>query len=71
MTLFSGEKLRLARVLHEDSGFITLEVAKSIDAPLQVNDGDRFLTVLFIRAHPNDPTHPVEVVIPWEEPNDG
>lgn len=63
-----GSDIRVGRVLHEDDAFITLEVAKDEDRPLRVEDGDRYLTLLFVR---NKPTHadPHRAVawLPWKD----
>ena len=65
----AGESMRakrddfcVGRVLHEDDGFVTLEVAKDMSRTLQLEDGDRFLTVLFVH---NTPTG-VKAWKPWE-----
>lgn len=55
--------LHVSRVLAEDDDFVTLEVAKHDDVTfhLQQNDegetvgGDRFLTLVFVRADPKRP----------------
>jgi hypothetical protein len=52
------DQLKVARVLHEDGDFVTLEVGKRDDVTfnLQQDDtgqtvgGDRFFTILFVRA---------------------
>ena len=63
-----GDQMRVGRVLHEDDAFLTIEIAKHDDRPLSVEEGDRFLTLLFIR---NAPTHadPQRAVawLPWAE----
>lgn len=54
----SRKQLKIARVLHRDDDFVTLEVARHDDVSfhLQQNDegetvgGDEFLTVLFVRS---------------------
>jgi len=63
-----GSDIRVGRVLHEDDAFLTIEVAKSDDRPLQVEDGDRYLTLLFVRSAPThaDPRRAV-AWLPWEE----
>lgn len=53
-----ASSLKVSRVLHDDTDFVTLEVAKHDDVifNLQQNDegevvgGDAFLTVLFVRS---------------------
>jgi len=62
-----GSDIRVGRVLHEDDAFLTIEVAKRDDRPLQVEDGDRYLTLLFIRSAPTraDPRRAV-AWLPWE-----
>lgn len=49
-TVAKSGHLRAARVLHEDGGYVTLEVAKDQQRKLEVQDGDQFLTVVFIHA---------------------
>lgn len=40
--------LRVARVLSQDDDFATVEIAKRDDVPFLVNEGDEFLTILFV-----------------------
>lgn len=55
-----SELLKVSRVLHEDDDFVTLEVAKHDNVTFHLGQneegetvgGDRFLTVLFVRATP-------------------
>jgi hypothetical protein len=63
-----GSDIRVGRVLHEDDAFLTIEVAKSDDRPLNVEDGDRYLTLLFVRGAPThvDPRRMV-AWLPWED----
>jgi hypothetical protein len=65
-----GNQIRVGRVLHEDDAFVTLEVAKDDNRPLRVEDGDRYLTLLFVRSKPThaDP-HRAVAWLPWEEPD--
>lgn len=49
---FTQKDILLARVLHEDADFITLEVPKSDTERLQVRDGDQFHTILFTAGKP-------------------
>lgn len=46
-------EMRVGRVLHEDDDFVTLEVAKSDRRELRVEDGDRYLTLVFVKASPS------------------
>lgn len=57
-----GADLRVARVLHQDERFLTLEVAKQDDWPLQIQDGDEFLTLLFVKQRDGA----VHAWLPWE-----
>lgn len=60
----SFAQLKVARVLHEDEGFMTLEVAKDDNRPLRIEDGDRFLTILFLHKVPG--SNDLEAWLPWE-----
>lgn len=68
MTTVGRAEMKVARILHEDDDFVTLEVGKRDDCVfhLQQNEegetvgGDRFLTLLFMHnedgvARPWDP----------------
>lgn len=55
---------RVGRILHEDAHFVTLEVGKSLDTAVRLEDGDRFLTLLF--CHVTD-EGVVAAWLPWEE----
>jgi hypothetical protein len=54
--------IRPARVLHEDETFLTLEVPKDETRELRIEDGDRFLTLIFVR-NVDGATKPW---LPWE-----
>jgi hypothetical protein len=41
-----GGQIRVGRVLHEDDEFVMIEVAKNMLRPVQVEEGDRFLTLV-------------------------
>lgn len=56
----------IGRVLHEDDKFITLEVIKDEKRHLRLEDGDKFLSLLFV--HQVDGK--VAVWKPWEANND-
>lgn len=43
-------KIYVARVLHEDEEMVTIEFTKVDDRPLQVRDGDRFLSLVFVKS---------------------
>jgi hypothetical protein len=64
-----GDQLRVGRILHEDDAFLTLEVAKSDERELRIENGDQFLTLMFVRAAPThaDPRR-AEAWLPWEKP---
>lgn len=63
-----GDHIKVGRVLHEDDAFLTIEVAKDDNRTLRVEQGDRYLTLVFVR---NAPTHgnPQRAVawLPWED----
>ena len=44
--------VQLARVLHEDDDLMTLEVIKNRHRELRLEDGDRFLTLVFTHGVP-------------------
>jgi len=48
----SKPRVVLARVLHEDDELQTLEVYKSDDRTLTLNEGDRFVTILYTQPEP-------------------
>jgi hypothetical protein len=45
----TGADLCVGRVLHEDDDFMTIEVVKNEERPLNIESGDRYLTLLFVR----------------------
>jgi hypothetical protein len=59
-------ELRVGRVLHEDDDFVTLEVVKDEQRQLQVEDGDRYLTLVFVKHSPtaSDPGR-LKAWLPW------
>jgi hypothetical protein len=66
-----GKEISVARILSEDSNFITLEVAKSDQVSFTLNQddegnvigGDKFLTLLFVRPNSNED---LEAWKPWQ-----
>jgi len=66
-----GSDLLACRVLHEDGKYMTVEIYKDASAPLEVQDSDRFLMVLFVKARGGGPdgSQPIGWV-PWEEASD-
>ena len=61
-------EMRVGRVLHEDDAFVTLEVAKSDRRELRLEDGDRFLTLVFVKHSPSAADQARMVAwLPWEE----
>lgn len=60
-----GSDIIVARVLHEDNAFMTLEVVKDETRELTLNPEkpDRFLTLLFIKQEDGATV----VWKPWEE----
>lgn len=49
---FTGNDIVLGRVLHEDGDFMTLEIAKDEGRSLNLEDGDRFYTIIFTAGKP-------------------
>lgn len=58
------QMVKPARVLHEDDDFVTVEVGKHDDVSFTLEDGDEFLTLLFIRS---DGEGGMEVWEPWAD----
>lgn len=58
-------ELKIARVLHQDDSFITLEICKNEHRQLKIEDGDEFLSLIFVRHDPSDNT--MEVWTPWKD----
>ena len=58
----AGE-VRIGRVLHEDDKFVTLEIAKSLETPLNIEDGDQLLTLAFLKGEEGQ----MVPWVPWEE----
>ena len=56
--------IRVGRVLHEDDGYITISVAKSLDTELHLNEGDQFLSLVFV--HSEGEGQPATPWLPWE-----
>jgi hypothetical protein len=72
------DKMFVARLLHQDDKFVTVEIAKSDQTPLRVEEGDQFFTMCFVRGEKRED---YSVMVPWnpftttiifegEEPND-
>jgi hypothetical protein len=57
--------LRIGRVLHEDDDLVTLEVVKNEDRQLRVEDGDRYLTLVFLRQERQGAA--MTFWLPWEQ----
>lgn len=62
--MINGAHIRIGRVLHEDKDFMTLELAKSDQTPLRVEDGDNFLTLIFVHQDDDGQT---SSWFPWED----
>lgn len=62
-----GHLMRVGRVLHEDDGFITLEVAKSDQRQLRVEPNDQFLTLLFVHQAETPHGPRAEAWLPWDK----
>lgn len=66
-----GSDFRVGRVLHEDGDFLTLEVAKNPDRELRLEEGDHFLTLLFVQKRPGGRPGDVRAWLPWARAGDG
>jgi hypothetical protein len=55
------EQLRVGQVLEEDDEFVTLKVAKGDQAKYEVEDGDKFWTLLFVQPDGDD----MKAEFPW------
>ncbi len=44
--------VKLARVLHEDSQLMTVEIVKDDERKLKLEEGDRFYTIVFTDGLP-------------------
>lgn len=62
-------KVRIARVLHQDEAFLTLEVPLDENRELKVEDGDRYFSFVFVHAVPDEVSGRVKMV-DWD-PFDG
>lgn len=63
-----GSDLRVGRILHEDADLMTIEVAKSDQRRLSLENGDRFLTILFVKHSPSAVDQARMVAwLPWED----
>ena len=60
--------VRVARVLHEDDKFMTVEIVKDLETPLNVEEGDQYYSIAFIKRTGLTTAKPW---LPWEESNDG
>jgi hypothetical protein len=61
-----GGDIRVGRVLHEDDDFLTIEVAKNEHRELRVEEGDRFLTLMFVHQPPGSRPGALTAWLPWE-----
>lgn len=67
MTMFfKGTDVRVARILTEDEDFITIEVMKNMDDSWSIQEGDKFLTVLFI-TNEGMRGNNVKAWLPWKD----
>lgn len=55
--------IRIAKVVGENEEGLTLFVPKDMDGTFHISDGDRFLSLLFVKA---DGHGGVRVWVPWE-----
>jgi hypothetical protein len=60
--------VRICRVLHEDDAFMTVEVPKDLNRQLRLEDGDRFLTLIFCKTEDDGR---LRTWIPWENEENG
>lgn len=56
-------QIKVARVLHEDDEFMTLEVIKHNNHELTLKTDDRFLSIAFVRSTGEGEA---EIWLPWE-----
>lgn len=59
-----GEHMCIGRVLHEDDALMTIEVVKDQTRKLRLEDGDRFLTFIFVKQVGGSTQ--AETWLPWE-----
>lgn len=62
---FNMKHLQIGRVLYEDDDFVTLEIPKDKTRKLKIEDGDKFLSVVFVKHDTSD--NSVVIWTPWEE----
>lgn len=62
-----SKDIYIGRVLYEDDDLMTIEVAKNMERQLHIEEGDRFLTILFAK---NIGDGAMEVWTPWESDED-
>lgn len=60
-----GSDIRVARVLHEDEAFMTVEISKDDSRELRIEDGDRFFTLMFVRR--KNGSKDMEAWTPWDK----
>jgi hypothetical protein len=60
-----GGHIVVARILHEDDAFMTLEVVKDNERKLDIVGGERFLTLVFVRHPKGAPSDEAETWLPW------
>ena len=59
------DHVKLARVLHEDDDFITIEVVKKADTELDLTIGpNRLVTLMFLQRTESQPTC-LRTYLPW------
>lgn len=57
-----GSDILVARILSEDEDFLTIEIMKDENNTFTLRDGDRFLTLMFVRQEGGD----LKAFKPWE-----
>lgn len=58
-------ELKIAKVIGENEDGLTLFVPKDEHGTFHLTEGDKFLTMLFLRHDPSD--NSMEIWTPWEE----
>ena len=60
-----SREIKIAKVVGENENGLTLFVPKNEEGSFHIEDGDKFLTLLFIRHDESD--NSMEVWTPWED----
>lgn len=63
-----GGDILIGRVLNEDDGSILIEVPKQMDREIHLEEGDRFLSLMFVHnVAPQGAPPVVEAWVPWRD----